>query len=430
MSNDDLGQFPTPPLASNGAAPPLSPEPQPSSDLPTPPSEPITIKDNSVPTFEPTPDVIPSIATFDLPTSDTSDVDVDVDADTDVTEPEPIVSEEPDQPSVIAEVSPVIPAAEPEPASQQGGSIEVTPIFEPAPSTEPEVQTTTAPIVTPPLPPEEYPATIIPKGGPSFGPLILIGLLFVAGIGLAASVYLFSQSKQLKNQLSEITQTLQKQQTIITPSPTPTEVIVVTPSLTPTETPLPTLTLTPTATSTPSPTLTITVAPTPTGTLTALPLAAAPTALRVAINHEPNAQMILLKTENATDLNTTLTKYYFRQNLTTKKYFYVSIDSKGQSQVVNNAIYVTPDNNIPSLNDMILGNTLGIDFDQAFKIATDLCSSATTCTSSNVKAQYIKTGDVSMWQLTLVPQDGNGDSLIIQINSQTKEVLYKSAGFK
>src|SRR5258706_1282579 len=399
MPNDDLGQFPTPPKLSDDdlnysvttpttSDPPQSPATPPETtlleDISTPPTT--TPPESPAPqgTFEPTPDEIPS-----------------------VTPTEPVTSTFA-PPEVFPESPVVIPAAESPALGSRGESIQINS------STTPS---------TPPQPPQEIPATIVPKGGPSFGPVILIALLLLAGIGLAASVFLFSQSQQLKGQLLEITQTLEKQKTVITPSPTPSEVEVITPSLTP----VATISSTPTPFLSPTATPTAILTPTASGLI--MPLASAPQALRVAINHEPNAQLILIKTGNATDPVLALTKYYFRQSLTVKKYFYGSMNIKGESQVVDTAIYVTPDNNIPSLNDMVLGNSLGIDFDQALKISTDLCP-GTTCTTATVKAQYIKSGDIVIWQLTFDPQDTSKANLVIQMNAQTKEVLYKSTGFK
>jgi hypothetical protein len=418
MSNDDLGQFPTPPkspadssspavdpsvdpLSPTTDTPPKSPNTSETSlldDINTPPSN--HTEDYSSPTptsslaedkdldstFEPTPDEIPSVANH-TPLS---------------------------TPQSIQESSPYPPTTPETPIETHSSNNQPAESFDPSPATESYIHTTPTPPATHVEPPvtdrQEIPATIVPKGGQSFGPVILIGLLLVAGIGLAASVFLFSQSQQLKNQLIEITQTLEKQETIITPTPTPVATSTPTPFLSPTATP--TATLTPVTT-----------------TSTIMPLASAPSALQVAINHEPNAQLILIKTENATDQAAAITKYYFRQNLTTKKYFYVTINSQGQSQIVDTAIYVTPDNNIPSLNDLVLGNKLGIDFDQALKIATDLCS-GTTCTTASVKSQYIKSGEIVIWQLTFDPQNTSQENLVIQMNAQTKEVLYKSAGFK
>lgn len=362
MSNDDLGQFPTPSTTPTTSSPPIDPvatKPDESSliedinaPIPTQISnEPFSTPPTTPPTFEETPDEIPSMVTS-------------------TAEPTPVFTSQPTATPPVQE-----------------------PVLEPAPATVPT-----------------------PKGGSAFGSLIAIVLLLISGVALAITVFLFSQSQQLKRQLGEVTQTLEQQRTTITPTPTPTIIDFPTP--------------TPTPESTES-AVVVTPTPTPLATISAttvLPLAAASKALKVAINHLPNAQMIIIKTENATNPTLATTKYFFRQDLTTKKYFYVLITDGKEPEIVDKAIYVTPDNSIPSLNDLIQGNTLGIDLDSALKIATDLCTN-NTCDHATVKGQYIKAGENVIWQLSIDPVDATKGTLVIQINAQTKEVLYKSAGF-
>jgi len=235
--------------------------------------------------------------------------------------------------------------------------------------------------------------------------------LLIAGVGISGSVFLYSQSASLKKQLTDITKTLEQQKTIITPSPTPTLIDIPSPTLTPE--PTEEVIISPSPTATPSPTVVL--------SNNLIPLALAPQALKVGINHEPNAQLILIKAENAQDPSKALIKYFFRKDLTTKKYFYVSINGKNESEINDNAIYVNPDNSIPSLNDLVLGNKLGIDFKEAHTIATKLCT--TDCSDLSVNAQFIKSGANTIWQITLDPTDKKH---IIQINSQTKQVLFKS----
>ena len=363
MPNDDLGQFPSP----------TSADPTPVTDQPTgiPATAPVP---EQSPAFEQTPDEIPSVPATPASFSET--------------------------PTEL-EIQPA-PPEEPIPASP--------PPQEPVPVSPPPQEPIPAS-----LPPQEIPAVIVPKGGSSFGSLITIIILLIAGVAIAAAVFLFSQSKQLKQQIQEITQTLEKQKTTITPTPTPT----IFEFTTPTPTPESTISATPT------------VFPTPVSTIsaeTALPLFNASKALRVAINHQPNAQLILIKTENATTPRTASTKYFFRQDLTTKKYFYVMITGIADPEVVDKSIYVTPDNNIPSLNDLVLGNTLGIDLNEAVKIAYDLCTGG-LCKDATVKAQYIKSEDNVIWQLSFAPADTTKETLVLQLNAQTKAILFKSPGF-
>jgi len=372
MPNDDLDQFPTP----TSSTPPLPDQPlvSPATNqvsiepFSTPPietslpiQEPITNNQEpatSAPAFEETPDALPS---FNSPV--------------------------PPQ-DVIARRSP-----EATDAATPASEVYSQPL-EPTPA---------------PIPPHEMPVTVIPKGGSSFGVFITMIILLIAGVAIAAAVFLFSQSKQLKQQILEITQTLEKQKTTVTPTPTPTIIEF----------------------TTPTPTLESTISATPTSTISAeaaLPLTSAPEALKIAINHQPNAQLILIKTENATSPQTASTKFFFRQDLTTKKYFYVLISNNQESEIVDKAIYVTPDNNIPSLNDLVLGNTLGIELNEAIQIGYDLCLS-NLCKTASIKSQYIKSGENLIWQISFTPSDTTKDTLILQLNAQTKAVLYKSTGF-
>lgn len=369
MSNDDLGQFPTPSDPTT-AIPPVDPSvTQPVSEsFSTPP---VMNTPPMVDTFEETPDEIPSIST----------------------------------PPVTSPVS--------EPEMQEAP--EPTP---PAPRLVPPREEFSPMPALPPTPPPTLVVASVPtpKGGSAFGSLIAVILLLISGVALAVTVFLFSQSQQLRQQLAEVTQTLEQQRTTVTPTPTPTIIDFPTPTPTPeaTESGLVT-TPSPTPTATPS-------------TTTAMPLADATKALKVAINHLPNAQMIIIKTENATSPTLASTKYFFRQDLTTKKYFYVLITGAGEPEIIDKAIYVTPDNNIPSLNDLIQGNTMGVDIDEAITIANSVCSSQ-VCATAMVKGQYIKSGDSVIWQLSFDPVDAAKSQLIIQINALTKEVLYKSTGF-
>ncbi len=388
MPNDDLGQFPTP--TGSGDQPTTTPPSDTSlmDDINTPATDKISDEPFTTPpqvdaptetnpAFEETPDEIPSVTqpTIEPPIDSPIETPVETPAYTPPSAPASQI-----YPTVSAEPTPVTPPVAPTPPSY-----------------------------------EETPAMIVPKGGSAFGSLISIVLLLISGIAIAATVFLFSQSQQLKQQLLEITQTLEKQQTTITPTPTPTIIEFTTPTITPEATPTATISLTPTPTASVS-------------AETALPLSNAANALKVAINHQPNAQLILIKTENATTPQFAITKYFFRQDLTTKKYFYVMIENGKNPEIVDKSIFVTPDNNIPSLNDLVLGNKLGIDLDIAVKIAYDACTSG-LCKTANVKAQYIKVGDSLIWQITFTPQDTSKQPLVIQINAESRVVLYKSTGF-
>lgn len=411
MSNDDLGQFPQP-SQPQAPAEPVNPQ----SSVPTEP-------DTNAPVYH---------DPFSSPTDNTAKLQIPTPViarnDSDAAIPEPLVtpavtSTAPTSPFTQFEETPEeIPSVQP--SFSQTGTAQTPEYNPPAESTTPIVEPTPEPVFTPkpetPITPAPTPtpapimATSLPKNSPSLAPIIFVGLLIIAGIGLAMSVFLFSQSAQLKKQLADITQTLNSQKTIITPTPTPTPIEVATPSLTPIPTP----------TATPSGILN----PTPTPINSATPLLYAQQALKVALNRQQNAQMILIKVENASDPTTSVIKYFFRQDLTTKKYFYVTILDKGEPAIIDKAIYVTPDNNIPSLNEAIVGNTFGMDLDKALQIAYDACTSD-LCKTANLKAQFIKSNDTFIWQLAFTPADTTQDVLIIQINSINQDILYKSPGF-
>lgn len=393
MPNDDLGSFPSPqqtPVVP--AEPPVastqftSPAPQPQVDSVVssapPVSEPITTPaiapqepQNSA--FEATPDEIPSIPT-------TQDIS---------SHQENLVS---------ANESMMEKQALQETVPPEGEIPEVLP--------QPE----------PPQPIETAPAAaaLPPKAGKSITPIIIVVLLIVAGVGLAAAAYLSSQASKLKTQLQEITQTLEKQETTLTPTPSPTVFSIPTPTISTQSG----LIATPSATPTATPTISQISS-------SNLPLKNASAALKVAIGRSPNAQLILIKTDNATDQATAVTKYFFREDTTTKKYFYVAISSKGTPEIIDKQIYVTPDDNIPSLNDAVLSNKLGIELDEAIRITYTQCANQETCIAAPIKAQYIKTSTGIIWQLSLYTKGLSSTPLMIQLNAETKTILYKSPEF-
>jgi len=393
MPNDDLGSFPTPtqtPVAP--AEPPVtstqftSPAPQPQSESAVSSTAPITepISTPSMapqeplnPAFEPTPNEIPSIPT-------TQDFTV---------HQENLVS---------ANESMMEKQALQETVPPEGEIPEVLP--------QPE----------PPKPIETAPtaAALPPKTGKSITPIIIVVLLIVAGVGLAAAAYLSSQASKLKTQLQEITQTLEKQETTLTPTPSPTVFSIPTPTIATQSGVIATPSATPSLTPVISPTIS-----------SKLPLKNAQAALKVAIGRSPNAQLILIKVDNATDPTTAVTKYFFREDTTTKKYFYVAISGKGTPEIIDKQIYVTPDDNIPSLNDAVQSNKLGIELDEAIRITYAQCANQEVCTKAPIKAQYIKTSTGIIWQLSLYTKGLSATPLMIQLNAETKAILYKSPEF-
>jgi len=375
MPNDDLGSFPLPPMAPSTPTPiagPLIPETPVSTTPVTPPIIPDSV-------FSPKPPA-PNEALAPRSSLERSGVG------------------EVGQTPPFEETPEAIPLA---PQSPQGnvGSIQAPPEIIPEPQPDPQ--------------PQEVPATLPPKSASPIVPIIIVVLLIVAGIGLAAAAFLSVQTNKLKAQLAEITQTFEKQQTTLTPTATPKVFVMPTPT-----------------TSTQSGVVTPSVTPTLPQTLNSLfPLKNAPSALQIAANHSPNAQLILIKVDNATNAETAVTKYFFREDLTTKKYFYVSTTGKGAPEIIDKQIYVTPDDNIPSLNDAVLNNKLGLDLDEVIRMSYTQCANQESCTSAPIKAQYIKTGSGIIWQLSLYTNGLSGTPLMIQINAETKAILYQSPEF-
>ncbi len=359
MPNDDLGTFPTPQQASAAQAEPVV------ADAPVTPATPPAPE---APAFEETPEEIPS---FQSSTALAEEHDKLVAANENL---------------IQNQTTPIVPEAEPVSAPQT-----------PQPAPEPVAAT-------------------LPAKSKSAAPIIIVILLIIAGIGLAAAAYLSAQSNKLKVQLLEITKTLEKQETTLTPTATPTVFQIPTPTMA-------TQSAVATSSATPSVTPTTFIV---TDKLT--PLANAASVLKIAINHSPSAQLLLIKVDKATDPANSVTKYFFREDMTTKKYFFISITGKGLPELIDKQIYVNPDNNIPSLNDAVLSNKMGMELDEVLKLTYAQCANQAVCTSATVNSMYIKTGTGIIWQLSLYPNDST-TPLLIQINSETKAIVYKSPEF-
>ena len=398
MPNDDLGSFPMPqqtpsapvePVVADNVAPPPITSPIPSEEG-SPQIEPIVST-----TMENTSPATPPIISPETPTSEPQTPQFPTFEET----PEEIPSQQIS--TILVDEHEKLAAANESMIEKQSPSLTSQPALQPEPV----------------KPAETPPEAALPPKSRSLAPVIIVILLIVAGVGLAAAAYLSSQSNKLKTQLSEITQTLEKQKTILTPTVTPTVFQIPTPT-TATQTAV-------IATSSATPTTTTI----PINTEEILPLTNAAAVLKVAINHSPNAQLILIKVDNATDPSTVVTKYFFREDLTTKKYFFVSISSNGIPELIDKQIYVNPDNNIPSLNDAVLTNKMGMDLGETLKLTYTQCANQTACTSAPVKAMYINTSSGITWQLSLYTNGLSATPLLIQINAETKAIIYKSPEF-
>lgn len=227
---------------------------------------------------------------------------------------------------------------------------------------------------------------------PSFTiPLIIITLLAVA----AASLF-YNQSQQLKTKVQDLTNTLEAQG--IAPI---SEITVPVPTLPDVETsPLPTAT--------------------PPQTKTEVHQA-----ISLAQQKYPDAQLILITSDNPHLAGQEVTKYWFRQSTASKKYLYISFIAN-EPNLVDQQIYLSPDNNIPSLNKRAETEELGLTQAQTLEITNSLCNQPEKCQqATGVKTQFLDTGTFLLWQVTYQISD-SPQPIIFQINSLTKEAVYQS----
>ena len=257
------------------------------------------------------------------------------------------------------------------------------------------------PIYTPPAPPT--PAAFTPSRP---FPIVTILLLLISVAAIAAAYFFYQQNSVLGQQLAEIEKTLAQQrikENQITPTPTAT--------------PIPELSPIGTISATPS------LTPTPTaqngsvfGTITSV--------IAAATAKYPAAQLLMVTVSAAENPATAITKYWFRQTETDKRYLYILSEVGKDLALVDQQVYVTPDNTIPSLNQLAAAGQLGLDLPEALTIATAACPPNFSCHFTPVSGQYIKAG-VNLWQISYKPTDGS-KPFVIQIDAATKKILYKN----
>ncbi len=235
-------------------------------------------------------------------------------------------------------------------------------------------------------------------------PVVTLLLLLVSVGAIAAAYFFYQQNSSLGRQLAQIEKTLEqqriKEEQVITPTSTPE------------------ITVSPTSTASATPSAT----PTLSNEITAF--GQIDTILSLANQKYPNAQLIMITATGAETASGTMIKYWFRQDLTTKKYLYVLRELGKDPVLFDQQVYVTPDNNIPSLNPAIAGGTLGLDLPEAIAIAKDLCPTTISCLVSPITAQYIKT-TAPLWQISYKPINGS-KPFVVQIDATSKAVLYKN----
>jgi hypothetical protein len=297
----------------------------------------------------------------------------------------------------------------PAPQEPQEREVKLTDEVAPDLSTQPEPETPPPP---PPAPVAPVPAALPPTRGGGF-PVITVLLLLIAIGAIAAGYFFYQQTQALTSQLTEVERTLERrrieeQQVTVTPTPTLEEV-------------------TPTATVTGAISPTLTTSPTPPAGGLADPhlvFANIKNVIVTAQKSYPNAQLLMVVATGVENKNTTITKYWFRQTPTEKKYLYILSEPGKDLSLVDQQVYLTPDNNIPSLNQLAISGGLGIDLDEALTISNGACPATFDCAATPITAQYIK-ANTTLWQVSYKPADGS-KPFVVQIDSVTKRILFKS----
>lgn len=279
--------------------------------------------------------------------------------------------------------------------------------------TDPVAPDLSAPPTLPTGTPTEAPTEDLPKGGEvgpvpatfketSKPPIVTILLIVIAIGAVALTSFFYIQTQRLNSQLNEISQTIDNQK--ITPTPTPTEE----------PTPSPTIETVLTPTASPSPSIFID---------NSTVWGDVKNVLSLAQTSHPKAVLLMVDSAYVQPGKELIAKYWFRIDPETKKYLYILKDSSKELSLVDQQVYLTPDNNIPSLNTLVKDSGLGIDFNKAVIIATNLCPKNFDCATSDISGKYIKSGGATIWQITL--KNAN-KSFVVQIDSLTEKVIFKN----
>lgn len=220
----------------------------------------------------------------------------------------------------------------------------------------------------------------------------LVGLIILSLLAVAAASLFYFKTQQLQKQVQDLTATLEAQRVLPTPEPT------------------------------------VQIKPSPSATPSAAPTVVkteVQQALILAQTKYPDAQLILITSDNPHLPDQTVAKYWFRQTPDSKKYLYVSFIAS-ESNLVDQQIYVSPDNNIPSLNQRLKEDKLGLNLPQVLSLADSLCKQPEKCQqAAAIKAQFLDTGKNLLWQVTYQISD-QASPLIFQIDSLTQTVVYQS----
>lgn len=283
---------------------------------------------------------------------------------------------------------------------------------EPLPDPRPD---TLEPVLTDPIvpeiPTEPTPATL-PETEPksSSGRLAVIFLSLLAIGAIAAAVAIFFQLTKVKNDYAALN-SIKNNQNTPTPSASPTAI--------------PTIV----ATTTPIPTNKPSVSPTPVSKNNIDIFPNFDPIIRLATGKVATAKLLMVTVENVQSPEKMTAKYWFRESETKKTYFYILSQPDSEPVIFDQQIYVTPDNNIPSLNGLMIEETISYDLAAVYDHvnATIIDKSALKTEPTQVIAQLINTkvgsGNVLLWQLTYRYLDRTSP-VIAQINARSKEIIY------
>lgn len=226
-------------------------------------------------------------------------------------------------------------------------------------------------------------------------PPVTILLLLISIAAIAAAYFFYQQNLALGQQLTEIEKTLEQQKIkeAATPEVSPTGTISATPTPTP-----------------------VTSDNSVFGQISAV--------ITAAQTKYPSSQLLMITVTGAENPDTMVAKYWFRQTETDKRYLYILSEPGRDLALVDQQVYVTPDNNIPSLNLPVAAGQLGIDLPEALGIARAACPPNFSCNFTPVSGQYIK-ASATLWQISYKPTNG-AKPFVIQIDSLTKKILYKN----
>lgn len=236
-------------------------------------------------------------------------------------------------------------------------------------------------------------------------------MLFLIAIGAIAATYFFyQQSQNLNTQLEQLQQTIERQRVGGTPTPEIGSTLLPTPEST--------ISATPTATA----------AATLSPTITQGPARSAFSDILIVISTAqkkyPNAQLLMITGAGVQSDSQVILKYWFRQTPADKKYLYVLREPGKDLSLVDQQVYVTPDNNIPPLNQLAEDGKLGLDLLRAHQIALGLCPTNFDCAGGTAEAKFINFNTL-LWQITF-KSTANAKPFVVQIDSKTEKIIYQS----